>query len=122
MIVKGYELLKMVNDGEITEGTIVKIKEPKMLSDIEYIFDGSTFWKYKKNNRTSEEMRASTSIGVIFEIPEKENGKIEEYKTKYTESCIEKEIVDKLNEVIRAVNKLNEEREISEKETNCMTD
>ena len=32
---------------------------------------------------------------------------IEEYKTKYTERCIDKEVREKLNEVIRAVKQLD---------------
>ncbi len=118
MIAKGYELLKMVDDGKITDGTIVK---PIGLP-IEYFYDGVAFWQYEDNKMICKEMRASTLLGFTFEIPEKENKKIEEYKTNYTERCIDVEVRNKLNEVIRAVNKLNEEREISEKETNCMTD
>lgn len=41
----------------------------------------------------------------------KEIEEIEEYKTKYTERCIDKEVRNKINELVRAVNKLNKERE-----------
>lgn len=39
------------------------------------------------------------------------NKEIEEYKTKYTERCIDIEVREKINELVRAVNKLIKERE-----------
>jgi len=51
-----------------------------------------------------------------WEIKEKEetteyNKEIEEYKTDYTERCIDVAVRNKLNELVRAVNKLSKERE-----------
>ena len=120
MIVKGYELLKMVDEEKIQDGTIVTIVKPTTVST-KYIYVSGTFWKYV-NNKAYTEMCASILIEFIFEIPEKEeNKKIEEYSTNYTERCIDKKVREKLNEVIRAVNKLNEQSE-NNKDTNCMTD
>lgn len=59
-------------------------------------------------------------IECEVEILEDKTEEIEEYKTTYTERCIDIEVRDKLNEVIRAVNKLN--KQDTSKETNCMTD
>lgn len=59
-------------------------------------------------------------LNYEVEILEDKTEEIEEYKTTYTERCIDIEVREKLNEVIRAVNKLNK-RDTS-KETNCMTD
>ena len=66
-------------------------------------------------------MCASALLGFKFEILENENKKIEEYNTSYTERCIDKEVREKLNEVIRAVNKLNKQNE-NTKHTNCISD
>ncbi len=118
MIVKGYKLFKMLNAGKIADGTIVKIKKPVILSHVKYIFERGTFWEYRYNKRTFEEMHLSMLVETEFEILEKENKKIEEYNTNYTERCIDKEVREKLNEVIRAVNKLNGQNE----NTNCISD
>ncbi len=63
----------------------------------------SAFWKYgliicnweiKQNEDTKEE-----------------NKEIEEYKTDYTERCIDVDVRNKINELVKAVNKLSKERE-----------
>ena len=82
------------NDIKITENYINKNIIPTRWSH---------FWKY----------------GLVicnWEIKEKEetteeNKEIEEYKTEYKERCIDVEIRDKINELVRAVNKLIKESE-----------
>ena len=58
-----------------------------------------------------------------FRILEDNTEEIEEYKTIYTERCIDIEVREKLNEVIRAVNTIKKTFTIdTSKETHCMTD
>ena len=48
-----------------------------------------------------------------FELEEDTIDSIEEYKTIYTERCIDREVREKLNEIIRKVNQLD--KQIKEK-------
>lgn len=106
MIVKGYELLKMAYDEELEENTILQVTT----LPIKFFYDGNTFWVYEDNKKV-EEMCATALLEREFEILKKdENKNIEEYETIYKERFIDKEVRNKLNEVIRAVNKLNEKR------------
>ena len=54
------------------------------------------------------------------EILDNKTDEIEEYTTKYTERIIDKEVRLKINELVKAINKLN--KQDTAKETNCMTD
>lgn len=65
------------------------------------------------------------------EILDNKTDEIEEYTTKYTERIIDKEVRLKINELVRAVNKIQKEQVLikslniisdCDKETNCMTD
>ena len=74
---------------------------------------------YINKNIFSTRWNAFWRYGLIicdWEIKEQEeiteeNKEIEEMKTEYTTTFVEGEIMDKLNELVRAVNKLNKERE-----------
>ena len=61
------------------------------------------FWKYGLTICEWEVIEKEESA--------EENKEIEEYKTKYTERCIDIEVREKINELVRAVNKLIKERE-----------
>lgn len=116
MKVKGIELMQMIMSGEIKDGTKIKVIFGSYRPV--YIFRNNCL--YEKNEE-SQEMGVSILLsGHDFEILEDKTEEIEEYKTTYTERCIDIEVRDKLNEVIRAVNKLN--KQDTSKETNCMTD
>ena len=54
------------------------------------------------------------------EILDNKTDEIEEYTTKYTERIIDKEVRLKINELVKAINKLN--KQDTAKETNCMSD
>ena len=102
------------------------------------IFAGLCIWKKTEIEETQinvEEIKqGEICFGKLNIITPKEEEKviedtteeIEEYHTKYIERGIDKEVREKLNEVIRAVNKLNKLHEPpiidTFKETNCMTD
>ena len=99
-----------VSDNEIEESVIKDFEEKNGIKITKTDINRnivptrwSYFWKY----------------GLIicdWEIKEKEEQleetkEIEEYKTKYTERCIDIEVRNKINELVRAVNKLNKESE-----------
>lgn len=120
MKVKGIELFKMISNRELKQGT--KIKFDNMI----FLYDYPNLSGiYRIGTDTSARNNLfyfldCSNISKDFEILEDKTEEIEEYKTKYTERCIDKEVREKLNEVIRAVNKLN--KQDTSKETNCMTD
>lgn len=118
MIIKGIELMQMIADGKIKDGT--KINRIDYYDIHKYVFKNGDLYF----NGTSDTLRNFFKIKTIleqdFEILEDKTEEIEEYKTTYTERCIDIEVREKLNEVIRAVNKLNK-RDTS-KETNCMSE
>ena len=119
MIVKGIELMQMIADGKIKDGTIFSVYSTK------YIYSDGCFWEYSdKYGKTNEEMGVSVILSNgLFEILEDKTDEIEEYKTTYTERCIDKEVREKLNEVIRAVNKIKKTFTIdTSKDENCMSD
>ena len=105
MKVKGIELFKMIADGKVNQNTRVSV-DNYIDCSLDFVFeDGRNIFKW---------------LDEYFEILEDKTEEIEEYKTTYTERCIDIEVRDKLNEVIRAVNKLN--KQDTYKETNCITD
>ena len=106
MKVKGIELFKMIADGKVNQHTRVSVDNYNDCS-LDFVFEDSrNIFKW---------------LDEYFEILEDKTEEIEEYKTTYTERCIDIEVRDKINEVIRAVNKLNKPIDTS-KETNCMSD
>lgn len=119
MIVKGYELLKMVDEGKIPNGTIVRVKG--LFSDTEYIRFEGNFWEYKDNKKGYVVISSNTLIHGKFEIPEKENKKIEniEEYVNYLENQNLIKMAKKINEIIDTVNKLNEQSENNE-DTKCL--
>lgn len=120
MKVNGIELFKMIKAGEINDDTKIKVIYGTY----------NPIYIYRDECLYSEEGK-EVGISIIFseqyfEILENKTGEIEEYRTEYTERCIDMEVRKKLNEVIRVVNKLNKLHEPpiidTSKETHCMTD
>lgn len=105
-------------------GTIIECK--KIKAKYELVKDNTG--KNKHFRRIKEGKSIPRFTGLIysdldFEILEDKTEEIEEYKTNYTERCIDIEVREKLNEVIRAVNTIKKTFTIdTSKETNCMTD
>lgn len=105
-VYKGYELYKMIANREIDKNS--KFKDN---NDIIWIWNGIDFEsEYSYSDIVFSQMD--------FELIEDEIDidAIEEYKTEYTERCIDKEVREKLNEVIRAVKQNHKEiKELKEK-------
>ena len=114
---KGCDLLKDINKLDL--GTIIESSEgERYILKEDKINNVRTF---SRVNKKDTRFCTYPMLQKEYEISKKENKKIEEYKTNYTERCIDVEVRNKLNEVIRAVNKLNEQIK-NNKDTNYMTD
>lgn len=91
---------------------------------IDYTWDKIGYLHYagfgEREKSFLEGIRTDVVLNAEVEILEDKTDEIEEYKTKYTERCIDKEVREKLNEVIRAINKLN--KQDTSKDENCMSD
>lgn len=77
-------------------------------------------YTYNKNDDNIENDYGKSLLGSEYKVEKilndeveliEENKEIEEYKTEYTERCIDIEVRNKLNELVRAYNKLIKERE-----------
>lgn len=113
-VYNGYELMKMFAEKQIKNGT--KFKD---LTNNNYA-DNSNIYRYENNNFIGRYggLNILMLLNHDFELIEDEIDidSIEEYKTKYTERCIDKEVREKLNEVIRAVKQNHKEiKELKEK-------
>ena len=118
---KGYELLKAISDGEIKNGTKIEIKG-RFRGDLEgsyFIYDERSFvFPIYKPDGTEYygNVELHDLINFSFEVIEekKEIKEIKELETLSPQSETYKSVVDnreKINELVRAVNKLNKERE-----------
>ena len=112
---KGYELIKAITENKIKDNTKIKVVNSlteDILTQIEYR-KGMLKWK-------TEEFDTSflCNIDIEFEVIE-ENKEIEELKTLSPQSETYKSVVDnreKINELVRAVNKINKQLEEQETE------
>ena len=98
-VYKGYELYKMIADR--------KIKKDSKFKD-----NNSIIWGWDGFDFVTEEYDYNDFVFSImdFEILEDEEINIQEmkeYKTEYTERCIDIEVREKINEIIRAVKQLD---------------
>lgn len=115
---KGYELLKAISDGEIKNGTKIEIKGG-FRGDLEgsyFIYDeGSFVFPIYKPDGTEyyDNVELHDLINYSFEVIEekKEIEELHEYKNIGYSECDIKTNREKLNEVIRAVNKINKQLE-----------
>ena len=130
MIVKGIELMQMIADGKLKEGTRIKIE------GVYFEYTDGEFFNNEFNQYLYNYLGYSLKglVTDTFEILEDKTEEIEEIDTlysmldftdiKYCKGEIDfnfKEIQDKINELVKAVNRLNKPIDTS-KETNCMTD
>lgn len=129
MIIKGIELMQMIADGKIKEGA--EIKCTGSYSGI-YVFKNKEL-KHKRSDATIFNRYSLTSfLNTYFEILEDEIDNINKFKVSENK-FIKTEIgtwlgrkmdvafANKINELVRAVNKLNKQEDTS-KDINCMTD
>ena len=129
MKVKGIELMKMIADGKIKEGT--KINRIDYYDIYKYVFKNGDLYF----NGTSDTLRNFFKIKTIleqdFEILEDKTEEIEEIQADdnyyiHTElgsfkgRKMDIAFVNKFNELTKIVNKLN--KQDTSKETNCMSD
>lgn len=136
MKVKGYELIKMISNRELKQGT--KIKFDNMI----FLYDYPNLSGiYRIGTDTSARNNLfyfldCSNISKDFEILEDKTEEIEELDTlfcmsdftdiKYCKGEIDfnfKEMQDKINELVREVNTIKKIlTKDTSKETNCMTD
>lgn len=122
---KGYELLKAISDGEIKDGTKIEIKG-RFTGDLKgsyFIYNEGNFRFpiYEPNGiMYSNSLEIHDLINFDFELIEgreeiKELNKISYDEFKYTDTKHRFDLTnieyDKINELVRAVNKINKERE-----------
>ena len=108
-IVKGYELFKMIAENKINERTLVSVLNFEECT-LNFVFETDT-------------RSVFDWLDEEFVILEDETDEIEELLTIEDYECDNTDIRlnrDKINELVRAVNKLNKQ-DVS-KEINCMTD
>lgn len=132
--VKGIELMQMIIDGRIQEETEIKCTDS--YNGI-YVFKNKEL-KHKVSDVTIFNRYSLKSfLNTYFEILENDTEKIKEINTQpgntlFTMKCYDgpteqaedwnfKILKDKINELVRAVNKLNKQED-SFKDINCMTD
>lgn len=120
MIVKGIELMQMIADGKIKDRKIIT-RHCSTGDIVNYIFEDNEIKLLDaKKPSIFDVLGLITILTSDFEILEDKTDEIEEYHTKYSERCIDIEVRKKLNEIIRAVNKLN--KQDTSKDENCMTE
>lgn len=113
MVVDGIEILRMIRDNEFKDGD--EIKEDKKI----FKYNESVESFFKDDEAENPMMYYYTDkdfASAEFEILTKEDKEIDiqaigEYKTIYTERCIDKEVRDKINELIKAVKQLDKNKE-----------
>ena len=115
---KGYELIKDIN--VLAIGTIIKSEDGKI-----YILnkkeDGTR--TFSRKDGTNRRFCCYTSLQKEYEILEDKTEEIEELhleKDYIINNSFDLEIQNKINELVRVVNKIN--KQDTSKETNCMTD
>ena len=115
---KGYELIKALQNKEIPKGTKIYIKGETTQYRF-YTIVGKYrqlhIWREEEEKDVLLERVVDTEdlINSNFIIYKKENttDRIEEFKTYYTMRQMDRQFKDKINEVIREVNKLIKEKE-----------
>lgn len=96
MIYKGYELMKAVSEGKLN------LEQKVSTTSLEY------------KNCTIEFVLKDIAFNIMdldFELIEDEIDidSIEDYKQEHTERCIDVDVRNKINELVRAVKQLNKE-------------
>ena len=103
---RANELFEEIHSGEIKEGTKIKV-----FNELTGSYVTTISYKDGRLNWQAGEFDTSflCSIDIVFVI--EENKEIEEFKTEYTMRQMDIQFESKINELVRAVNKLNKERE-----------
>ena len=113
--------MQMIADGKIKDGTVInRIDEYCEAYKYEYK-NGNLYFNGREN--ITKMFQLKNIINLDFEILEDKTEEIEELhleKDYIINNSIDREIQNKINELVKAVNKLN--KQDTSKETNCMTD
>lgn len=99
----GWELMKAIADGEIKEGSKIKINEDiYMFCEGNFIGDNTGYYLTDIYNDIDF---ATAKFELIEDGIDIDN--IEEYKQEHTERCIDIDIRNKINELIKAVKQID---------------
>lgn len=101
---KGYELIKAITENKIKDNTKIKVTDGILETEIKYK-DGMLKWKPEQFNTAF-----LCDESMNFEVIE-ERKKIEELDEMQIINARPEINAMKINELVRAVNKLNKERE-----------
>lgn len=105
---KANELFEEIHCGTIKDDTKINVVNEltgDTLTTIEYK-DGMLKWK-------PGEFDTSFLCNIDIDFFIEENKEIEEFRTEYTMRQMDKQFEDKINELVREVNKLRKEREVN---------
>ena len=120
MTYKGLEIMQMISKGQIKEGTRFDFENNNFAGEVEYC-NGTLYWiRFDENwNETGkknlfEMFNIQSTMVADFELLEHEINidNIEEYQQEHTERCIDVDVRNKINELIKAVKQLNKETKI----------
>lgn len=103
---KANELFEQIHSGEIKEDTQIAVFNEltgRYITTIEFR-NGMLNWE-------PGEFDTSFLCNIDTDFIVKENKEIEEFKTEYTMRQMDIQFKNKINELVRAINKLNKERE-----------
>lgn len=106
---KGYELIKAITENKIKDNTKIKVVNSlteDILTQIEYR-EGMLKWK-------TEEFDTSFLCNIDIEFAIEENKEIEELSINEVDNKVA--LKNKINELVRAVNKINKQLEEQETE------
>ena len=114
---KGLEIMQMISKGQIEEGTRFDFENNNFNGEVEY-YNGTLYWirfdeSWKETGKKNlfEMFNIQSTMVADFE-PLKDKidiDSIEDYKQEHTERCIDVDVRNKINELVRAVKQLNKE-------------
>lgn len=110
---KGWGLMRAIANGEIKKNQRMKMVFKDKTTE-NYIFDGHDIVDRTYNN-IFQKYGTQAVLNAYFEIIE-DKINIEEYTQEHTERCIDVDMRNKINELINAVNQINERLEKLEEE------
>lgn len=120
MTYKGLEIMQMISKGQIKEGTRFDFENNTFDGEVEY-YNGTLYWiRFDENwneigkKNLFEMFNIQSTMVADFELLEHEINidNIEEYQQEHTERCIDIDVRNKINELIKAVKQLNKETKI----------
>ncbi len=114
---KGLEIMQMISKGQIEDGTRFDFENNNFNGEVEY-YNGTLYWirfdeNWKETGKKNlfEMFNIQSTMVADFKPLEDEIDidSIEDYKQEHTERCIDVDVRNKINELVRAVKQLNRE-------------